>query len=209
MAKFKLSYLAYSRTPIIGKNYWLLVPQVGHMLMGEHGFDVIAKVLVTEIETTTKFAKIKPLKVVFSYFDLNTTTSWPGDFFYTEEEVYNFTNKDLVIRLMFEGIDLLEKKGAIAAKPKPKPKMNTQDLILKLNNLDDNQHDSLYDIFDEIAKGNESIFDIDNMTHTTGTVKGGKYFNVQITLPVKKGSLKKAEAIIASKLNKVLKLYKE
>lgn len=222
MSKFVTDYTNWPGKSIVrnvkvGEVYWFIAPQVGHMLQSDSGYDFIGRVKILktkEYNSGPDFVMAEPIKILFGRLNSGSWTS--SAFCYTEEEVFNFTNKDLVIRLLFEGTRLLEKIKAIAPLPKPpsnKPLPSHEDFNITIKNFDENQETGLEDeeIFYEVIKGYEkTIFVLDNNHSIVKNIKylrQGEYSDAEITIRIRKGKKKEAQEIIKKRLLKVLKNY--
>ena len=120
MAKLIIDIFKYKgkKNIKLGDIFWSLVPQVGHAVNHEFGFDFIGKVEIIE-KSIKDYWIIKPIKILHSLAypqakegEILEGVHWSNQNFFTEREVFDLKNKDLVIKLLFEGIDLLKKMGA-------------------------------------------------------------------------------------------------
>jgi hypothetical protein len=163
-----------------------------------------------------EWVQIKPIKILWSNFDAakedQVLEMWmTPHHLYTEEEINAIDNKSLIIRLLFEGTDLLVKLGAIAAPsppPSPPPPAGTWDPItIELKNLDDNQDDTVTELFDDLVSGNKKLFVISNGS-TISTIQNapqlGKGNNYKIVIMAKKNKAAQVKTILNKKLQKAL-----
>lgn len=221
MAKFDPNTHLYTKEPPPdGSVRWMIAPQVGHSVHAEDGFDFIGKVEVFRAPSVPRGIQIKPIKIL-----LNTIYTGEGggphlkegelldaiftaDFLFTESEVYHLTNKDLVMRLIFEGTSLLEKIGAIAPTPKPQPPLaagSWDPVTIEVKNLDDNQDDSIVDIFEECAQGKESLFALwNNSIVNSVTVVDLKTHHYSVVVRAKKNKATLVRTVMKQRLPKAL-----